>query len=229
MQIVLVPRHLQHLRNNGISGPFGAELFDQFLQVLSGCLSDGEHCGWATMDMSWGDAYQWVIPWSTSQVMHKVLSFSSKNSTPSCPASSGMYWMMANRTRHLLSSANSTIAGNKDWLNCWIPITSLTQSKFDMMLSLTSGHSSFSCDKNMGNKCSIVLFLPKIGDNPIMTEARADFTCWFGSLTRSLTPGWNGRPLDGQRGQWMRNYMAICGSWWAAPETRPDSSSDRSP
>lgn len=30
------------------------------------------------------------------------------------------------------------------WESCWIPMTSLTQSRFEMMLSLTSGHSSFS-------------------------------------------------------------------------------------
>ena len=121
-----------------------------------------------------------------------------------------MYSMIANLTRHLVSSANSTIAGNKDWDNCWIPITSLTQSRLEIIFSLTSGHSSLSWFKKSGSKCSIVLkkngkkrlknwfhvknqsthlFLPKIGDNPMMTEARADFTCWLASITRSWTQG----------------------------------------
>ena len=54
-------------------------------------------------------------PWSTSHVMQSEFSFSSKNSTPSCPARSGMYSMIASRTRHFESSASSTIAGNNDW------------------------------------------------------------------------------------------------------------------
>lgn len=31
------------------------------------------------------------------------------------------------------------------------------------------------------------LFLPRIGDSPIITEARAVFTCWLGSATNSFT------------------------------------------
>ncbi len=69
-----------------------------------------------------------------------------------------------------------------------LPMTSLTQSKFEMILSLTSGHSSFNCDKNIGNKCSIVNCFPRIGDKPIITDAKALFTCWFGSDTKSFTP-----------------------------------------
>ena len=34
-----------------------------------------------------------------------------------------MYSMMANLTRHLVSSANSTMAGNSDWDSWPIPIT----------------------------------------------------------------------------------------------------------
>lgn len=40
-----------------------------------------------------------------------------------CPANNGMYSMIANRTLHLVSSASSTMAGNKLWDNCLIPIT----------------------------------------------------------------------------------------------------------
>lgn len=67
------------------------------------------------------------------------------------------YSMMAYLTRHFESSANSTIAGNKDCESCCIPITSLTHSKLLIIFRRTSEHSSLSCDKNNGNKCSIVL------------------------------------------------------------------------
>ena len=124
--------------------------------------------------------------WSTNQVMHSVLSFSSKNSTPSwpknacaiqnnetylvqlylsksrlvmyLPARSGIYSMIASRTLHLVSSASSTMAGRRDCESCWIPITSLTQSKLEMIFNLTSGHSSFNWARNNGRRCSIVLW-----------------------------------------------------------------------
>jgi hypothetical protein len=68
-----------------------------------------------------------------------------------------MYSIIANLTLHFESSASSTIAGNKLCDNVLTPITSLTQSKFDIIFNRTSGHSSFNCIKNNGNKCSIVL------------------------------------------------------------------------
>ena len=43
----------------------------------------------------------------------------------SCSASNGIYSMMASLTRHLASSANSTIAGSSDWDNWPIPITAI--------------------------------------------------------------------------------------------------------
>lgn len=58
----------------------------------------------------------------------------------SCPASRGMYSMMASRTRHLASSASSTMAGSRDCDSCRMPITSFTQSRLEMMFSRTSGH-----------------------------------------------------------------------------------------
>lgn len=33
------------------------------------------------------------------------------------------------------------------------------------------------------------LSLPRSGDNPMITEAKADLTCWLGSTTKSLTHG----------------------------------------
>ena len=74
--------------------------------------------------------------------------------------------MMAKRTLHFVSSASSTMAGRSDWDNCWIPITSLTQSRLEMMFSLTSGHSSFSWAKNNGSRCSIVL---ECGEKEVVT------------------------------------------------------------
>lgn len=38
-------------------------------------------------------------------------------------------------------------------------------------------------------KLSTYFCLPKIGESPIMTEARADFTCWLASATNSLIHG----------------------------------------
>jgi hypothetical protein len=48
--------------------------------------------------------------------------------------------MMARRTLHLASSASSTIAGSSDWESWRMPITSLTQSRLEIMLRRTSGH-----------------------------------------------------------------------------------------
>lgn len=100
-----------------------------------------------------------------------------------------MYSMMARRTRHLESSANSTMAGKRLCESVFTPITSLTQSKLEMMLRRTSGHSSLSCAKKSGSKWSMVFSFPTTGERPMMTLASADFTCWFGSLTRSFTYG----------------------------------------
>ena len=41
----------------------------------------------------------------------------------SCPASKGIYSMIASLTLHLLSSASSTMAGKRDWESWLIPIT----------------------------------------------------------------------------------------------------------
>lgn len=112
---------------------------------------------------------------SPSQLMQSVLSLSSKKSCPSWPASNGMYSMMANRTRHCLSSANCTMAGSSDCDRSSIPMTEensapitdhwpgevdsplLTSSSFEIMWRRTSGNSSFSICKNIGKRCAIVL------------------------------------------------------------------------
>lgn len=89
--------------------------------------------------------------------------------------------MMASRTRHLASSASSTMAGRRDWESCRIPITSFTQSRLEMMLSRTSGH----CGKDGQGQgrtgkslwhCSPVLCSPRSPDRlilkgPISTRA----------------------------------------------------------
>lgn len=38
-------------------------------------------------------------------------------------------------------------------------------------------------------KLNTYFCLPKIGESPIMTEAKADFTCWLASATSSLIHG----------------------------------------
>lgn len=45
--------------------------------------------------------------------------------------------------------------------------------------------SSFNWAKNRGRRCSMVFSLPKMVDSPIITDARADLTCWFVSDTNS--------------------------------------------
>ena len=47
------------------------------------------------------------------------------------------------------------------YLSCWIPMTSLTQSRLEMMFNLTSGHSSFNWERNRGRRCSIVFVFPE--------------------------------------------------------------------
>ena len=114
---------------------------------------------------------------SPSQLMHRLLSFSSKKVTPSWLASSGMYSMMARRTRHCLSSANCTMAGSSDCERSSMPMTDddlaqpkggkggsrlaplFTSSSLEIMWRRTSGNSSFSICRNMGSRCAIVLFL----------------------------------------------------------------------
>ena len=44
-----------------------------------------------------------------------------------------MYSMMANLTRHLVSSANSTMAGNSDWDSWPIPITAV-EKQVDILI-----------------------------------------------------------------------------------------------
>lgn len=116
---------------------------------------------------------------SPSHPMHRLLSFSSKNLTPSWLASRGMYSMMARRTRHCLSSARLTMAGSSETDRGSMPMTFkslayqgfsrfhgmghsfvpwLTSSSFEMMWSLTSGNSSLSIWRNMGRRWSIVLW-----------------------------------------------------------------------
>lgn len=68
---------------------------------------------------------------SPSQLMQSVLSFSSKNWTPSWLARSGMYSIMANRTRHCLSSANWTIAGSRDCERRSMPMTACVSADQD--------------------------------------------------------------------------------------------------
>lgn len=71
----------------------------------------------------WVEASRMEKTVSPSQLMQRLLSFSSKNFTPSCDASRGTYSIMANRTRHCLSSASCTMAGSRDWERSSMPMT----------------------------------------------------------------------------------------------------------
>ena len=99
---------------------------------------------------------------SPNQLMQSAANFSSKNCTPSWLARRGIYSMMANRTRHCLSSASWTIAGSRDCERSSIPMTVhkklvgisqetresimpwLTNSSLEMICKRTSGNSSLS-------------------------------------------------------------------------------------
>ena len=65
--------------------------------------------------------------------IHTVNSLHNISQLTSFSANSGMYSMMANLTRHLVSSANSTMAGNNDCDSSLIPITALEQNKNKLM------------------------------------------------------------------------------------------------
>mmetsp|Transcript_22927 Transcript_22927/g.74696 ORF Transcript_22927/g.74696 Transcript_22927/m.74696 type:complete len:332 (-) Transcript_22927:495-1490(-) len=137
--------------------------------------------------------------WSESQPRQRAPSFSSKKFMPSCEARSGMYSMMARRTRQCRSSARSTMAGRSDWERRSTPITWFTWSSFEMMLRRTSGNSSLRRTRKMGRSWSMVAALPRTGARPMMTEASAERTCCDVSEESSRTTG------------------RICPSAWSAP------------
>mmetsp|Transcript_5020 Transcript_5020/g.12753 ORF Transcript_5020/g.12753 Transcript_5020/m.12753 type:complete len:205 (+) Transcript_5020:521-1135(+) len=115
--------------------------------------------------------------------------FWNRKAVPICDASSGMYSMMASRTRQWMSSARSLMAGSSSWDSRSTPITWFTWSSLLMMLSRTSGNSSLSSVRKMGSSWSMVCALPRVGARPMMTEASAARTCWLVSPASSLTRG----------------------------------------
>src|SRR6267142_870331 len=82
---------------------------------------------------------------SPNQDMHRLESCSSKNSLPSCVASSGIYSMIACRTRHDLSSASSTMAGKRWSASSWIPMTAENKIRglFASSLGVQNGEHTF--------------------------------------------------------------------------------------
>mmetsp|Transcript_24732 Transcript_24732/g.62465 ORF Transcript_24732/g.62465 Transcript_24732/m.62465 type:complete len:212 (-) Transcript_24732:866-1501(-) len=126
---------------------------------------------------------------SASHVMHILASLSSKKAAPSCDARRGICSIMARRTRHCLSSASSMIAGSSDCDRESTPMTWLTLSSLEMMLSLASWCSSLSSDRNSGTSCSIVWFFPSTGASPMMTLASAARTWCEESTARSRAQG----------------------------------------
>mmetsp|Transcript_9169 Transcript_9169/g.15667 ORF Transcript_9169/g.15667 Transcript_9169/m.15667 type:complete len:220 (-) Transcript_9169:838-1497(-) len=126
---------------------------------------------------------------SPSQPMQRLLSLSSKNSLPSCLARSGMYSMMARRTRHWRSRASSTMAGRRDWERSSMPMSLLTSSSLEMMLRRTSGKSSLRRMRKMSRRYLRVFSRPRMGASPMITEASEERTCCDESVARSLTHG----------------------------------------
>nr|ABJ99601.1 NBS-LRR type resistance protein [Beta vulgaris] len=58
-----------------------------------------------------------------------------------------------------------------------------------IILRRTSGNSSFKRERKIGRSCSIVASFPNTGAIPIITDAKADRTCWEESDDKSLTHG----------------------------------------
>lgn len=69
-------------------------------------------------------------PWLLSVV---IFIFFRSQTLTSCPARRGMYSIIANLTLHLVSSASSTMAGNRLWDNCLIPITWNTKNIWPLL------------------------------------------------------------------------------------------------
>eukprot|EP01139_Manchomonas_bermudensis_P007002 Amastigsp_a179038_389.p4 type:complete len:147 gc:universal Amastigsp_a179038_389:1406-966(-) len=130
-----------------------------------------------------------VYTQSPIHVRQRFPSFSSKMSTPSCCARSGMCSMIARRTRHCESSASSITAGSSDCESRSIPMTSLTASSLEMMFKRTSEKSSLSSWRKIGSKCSIVAAFPRMVDMPMITDASEARTCCDASTTKSLMHG----------------------------------------
>ena len=163
MKVVLISAHGDDLGYDGLLGPVWAELFHQLFEVVSGGLADGKHM---VNQPSHAKCVKLLIEKLDSKLTWKkkkkiTIRHLLKNGLAcqrrDLPARSGIYSIIASLTRHLVSSASSTMAGSRDWESCWIPMTSLTQSKLEMMFNRTSGHSSLSWDRKSGNKCSMVL------------------------------------------------------------------------
>ena len=95
VEVVRMLAHRHDFGNNGIARPLDPKDFCQLFKI---CV----------------EASRMEKTVSPSQLMHKLLSFSSKKLTPSWLARRGTYSIIARRTRHCLSSASCTMAGNKD-------------------------------------------------------------------------------------------------------------------
>lgn len=65
--------------------------------------------------------------------------------------------IITSHKEHLSKSIECHLQTHSHSITCWIPMTSLTQSRLEIMFSLTSGHSSFNCERKSGKRCSIVL------------------------------------------------------------------------
>mmetsp|Transcript_16931 Transcript_16931/g.52933 ORF Transcript_16931/g.52933 Transcript_16931/m.52933 type:complete len:224 (+) Transcript_16931:348-1019(+) len=126
---------------------------------------------------------------SPSQVRQTLDSSLSKNSWPSCAASTGVNSIICRRTRQFLSSASVITAGSRLCCSGPMPSTLFTPSMLEMTLRRTSGKSSLSSSRKRSCRCLTVSSLPNCGARPVMDEARPARTCWLPSVVSALRQG----------------------------------------
>ena len=144
---------------------------------------------------------------SSSNLTHIGDKLSPTKFLPSCFARRGTCWRITSRTLkqkimrrhskldqqrkksylHLESSANSNIAGSKDWDRRSIPITSFNADKVDIKFNRTSDAESRRSEKRWGSNNDIVFSFPSSGARYVATDARAARTCSLSSSDNAIT------------------------------------------
>lgn len=134
-------------------GPIYSKNFDQFRQICRGSLTDGKNLV-ASKDKPISKLMKKksVNGTDPSQFMQTSLKCFSKKVVPICWAIAGMCWMVARRTRHLVSCAKFKILGRRDWDRSSTPTTWLTVVSLEIMLRRTSLSASLSNCKNIGSR-----------------------------------------------------------------------------
>lgn len=96
-----------------------------------------------------------------------------------------------------------------------------------MMFSRTSAVSSCSMERKMGSRCVTVLSWPSSGARPMITEARATFTCWLASAVSGRTMGSTSLMMDSLRPVSGRAEQKACSLEAATSRTSPSGSFSR--